>query len=75
MIDGICRQLLDFYRSGERQLRRFAMQYIPTLVFLHLTDKSYTAVQTLLVSLYNLEVKNVIMSYNHLLTMELYVFR
>lgn len=56
LVDGICRQLFDFYRSGEPQLKRFAMQYIPSLVFLHLTDKSYTAVQTLLVSLYNLEV-------------------
>ncbi|XP_063901568.1 hyccin [Zophobas morio] len=56
LIDGICQQLLDFYRSGEEQLKRFALQYIPTLVFLHLTDKSYTSIQALLVSLYNLEV-------------------
>ncbi|XP_049822953.1 hyccin [Aethina tumida] len=56
IIDGICRQLLDFYRCGEPQLKKFAMQYIPSLVFLHLTDRSYLAVQTLLVSLYNLEV-------------------
>ncbi|CAG9768585.1 unnamed protein product [Ceutorhynchus assimilis] len=56
LIDGICQQLLNFYRSGEPQLRKFAMQFIPILVFLHLTDKSYSAVQTLLVSLYNLEV-------------------
>ncbi|CAH1966558.1 unnamed protein product [Acanthoscelides obtectus] len=32
------------------------MQFIPSLAFLHLTDKSQTSVQTLLVSLYNLEV-------------------
>lgn len=56
LIDGICQQLLNFYRSGEENLRRFAIQFIPTLVFLHLSDKSYSAVQTLLVSLYNLEV-------------------
>lgn len=56
MIDGICRQLLDFYRSGEKQLRKFTLQYIPVLVFLHLTDKTISSIQTLLVSLYNLEV-------------------
>ncbi|XP_068903696.1 hyccin isoform X3 [Tenebrio molitor] len=56
LIDRICQQLLDFYRSEEQQLKKFTLQYIPTLVFLHLTEKSYTAVQTLLVSLYNLEV-------------------
>ncbi|XP_023012705.2 PI4KA lipid kinase complex subunit hyccin isoform X1 [Leptinotarsa decemlineata] len=56
LIDGICQQLLNFYRSGEINLRRFTIQFIPILVFLHLSDKSYSAVQTLLVSLYNLEV-------------------
>ncbi|XP_030763184.1 hyccin [Sitophilus oryzae] len=56
LIDGICQQLLNFYRSGEPELRKFTVQYIPSLVFLHLSDKSFTAVQTLLVSLYNLEV-------------------
>lgn len=56
LIDGICQQLLNFYRSGETHLKMFTIQFIPTLVFLHLSDKSYSAVQTLLVSLYNLEV-------------------
>lgn len=56
LIDGICQQLLNFYRSGEPHLRKFAVQYIPALVFLHLSDKSYTSVQTLLVTLYNLEI-------------------
>ncbi|XP_050302223.1 hyccin [Anthonomus grandis grandis] len=56
LIDSICQQLLNFYRSGEPQLRKFAIQYIPALIFLHLSDKSFTAVQALLVSLYNLEV-------------------
>ncbi|CAG9836724.1 unnamed protein product [Diabrotica balteata] len=56
LIEGICQQLLNFYRSGETHLKRFTIQFIPTLVFLHLSDKSYSAVQTLLVSLYNLEV-------------------
>ncbi|CAG9859574.1 unnamed protein product [Phyllotreta striolata] len=56
LIDGICQQLLNFYRSGEIYLKRFAVQFIPSLVFLHLSDKSYSAIQTLLVSLYNLEV-------------------
>ncbi|KAL3283190.1 hypothetical protein HHI36_006342 [Cryptolaemus montrouzieri] len=56
MIDGICRQLLDFYRSGEKQLRKFTLQYVPMLVFLHFSDKTLSSIQTLLVSLYNLEI-------------------
>ncbi|VEN49819.1 unnamed protein product [Callosobruchus maculatus] len=56
LIDGICQQLLNFYRSGEPHLKKFTMQFIPSLAFLHLSDKTQTSVQTLLVSLYNLEV-------------------
>lgn len=59
MIDGICRQFLEFYRSGEKQLKKFVMQYIPTLVYLHLSDiYGFPAITTFLVSLYNLEVQN-----------------
>lgn len=57
LIDGICRQLLEFYRSGEKQLKKFVMQYIPTLVFLHLSDiTAYPSISTFLASLFNLEV-------------------
>nr|CAI5829524.1 unnamed protein product [Callosobruchus analis] len=56
LIDGICQQLLNFYRSGEPHLKKFTMQFIPSLAFLHLSDKTQTSVETLLVSLYNLEV-------------------
>ncbi|KAL1514188.1 hypothetical protein ABEB36_003484 [Hypothenemus hampei] len=56
VIYSICQQLLNFYKSQEPQLRRFAMQFIPILIYFHLSDKSCSAVQTLLVSLYNLEV-------------------
>lgn len=53
----MCQQFFSFYRSGEHYLKRFVIQYVPTLVFLHLSDtKASPAISTLLVSLYNLEV-------------------
>ncbi|XP_017772458.1 PREDICTED: hyccin [Nicrophorus vespilloides] len=57
IIDRICQQLFAFYRSGESGLKKFAMQYIPHLVLLHLAHrKTYPSIETLIVSLYNLEV-------------------
>lgn len=57
LLERICRQLFAFYRSGEIQLRKFVMQYVPSLIYLHLSSpKMYPAVETLIVSLYNLEV-------------------
>ncbi|XP_071052520.1 hyccin isoform X2 [Onthophagus taurus] len=57
LIERICKQFLNFYRSGEKSLRRFVMQYIPSFVWLHLSAKEvYPEIETLLLSLYNLEV-------------------
>lgn len=61
LIGRVCQQLFGFYRSGEQNLRKFVMQYIPSLVLLHLSDtKALPMVTTLLVSLYNLEVKLIV---------------
>ncbi|KRT81988.1 hypothetical protein AMK59_5248 [Oryctes borbonicus] len=57
IIEKICMQLLGFYRSGDRHLKKFVMQYIPSLIWLHLSARQiYPEVETLLLSLYNLEV-------------------
>ncbi|XP_065163986.1 hyccin [Atheta coriaria] len=57
IIDKVCQQLLAFYRSGDNSLSKFAIQFVPDLAYLHLSDrKSYPAVETLIISLYNLEV-------------------
>ncbi|KAI4465763.1 hyccin related [Holotrichia oblita] len=57
IIEKICKQLLGFYRSGDQYLKKFVMQYIPSLIWLHLSARQiYPEVETLLLSLYNLEV-------------------
>ncbi|GJQ69798.1 hypothetical protein Trydic_g22356 [Trypoxylus dichotomus] len=57
IIEKICKQLLGFYRSGDQHLKKFVMQYIPSLIWLHLSARQmYPEVETLLLSLYNLEV-------------------
>lgn len=62
MIDPVCNQLFYFYRSGEEDLQRFALQFIPALVLLYLENvthgdrQSYRSVETLLIGVYNLEI-------------------
>ncbi|XP_057321122.1 hyccin isoform X2 [Microplitis mediator] len=64
LIDPVCNQLFNFYRSREVQLQRFALQFVPTLIFIYLNAvahadiKNCRSVETLLIGLYNLEVIN-----------------
>ncbi|CAD6230882.1 GSCOCG00006865001-RA-CDS, partial [Cotesia congregata] len=36
LIDPVCNQLFNFYRSREVQLQRFTLQFVPTLIFIYL---------------------------------------
>ncbi|XP_034951325.1 hyccin isoform X2 [Chelonus insularis] len=62
LVDTVCNQLFNFYRSRESQLQRFTLQFVPTLVFIYLNSvahgdiKNCRSVETLLIGLYNLEV-------------------
>ncbi|XP_043678493.1 hyccin isoform X1 [Vespula pensylvanica] len=62
LVDTVCNQLFDFYRSQEIELRRFTLQFLPTLIFIYLNSaahgdiKNCRTVETLLIGLYNLEV-------------------
>lgn len=62
LVDPVCSQLLDLYRRKQKELQRFTMQFLPTLIFVYLNSvahgdkKSCRSVETLLVALYNLEV-------------------
>ncbi|XP_044586190.1 hyccin isoform X2 [Cotesia glomerata] len=62
LIDPVCNQLFNFYRSREVQLQRFTLQFVPTLIFIYLNAlahgdiKNCRSVETLLIGLYNLEV-------------------
>lgn len=64
LINQVCNQLFCFYRSGEEELQRFTLQFIPALVLLYLENVNLThgdrqvchSVETLLIGIYNLEI-------------------
>lgn len=61
-LDPVCHQLFSFYRSPEKELKEFALQYIPSLIGLYLyvvsrgERKNFRCVEVLLLGIYNLEV-------------------
>ncbi|XP_011646166.1 hyccin isoform X2 [Pogonomyrmex barbatus] len=62
LMDEVCNQLYNFYRSREIELQRFTLQFLPTLIHIYLNSaahgdiKSCRSLETLLIGLYNLEV-------------------
>lgn len=58
----MCNQLFCFYRSGEEDLQRFTLQFIPALVLMYLENVTHgdrqtcRSVETLLIGVYNLEI-------------------
>ncbi|XP_052237100.1 protein FAM126B-like isoform X3 [Dreissena polymorpha] len=64
VLDPVCNQLFEFYRSKERELQLFSLELIPSLIWLYLSyiskgQKSKCGgVETFLLAVYNLEVCN-----------------
>lgn len=64
MLHSICQQFYSFYRSAEIDLRKFTLQFVPSLIYIYLNSvahgdkKSCRSVETLLVSIYNIEISN-----------------
>lgn len=62
LVDPVCNQLFCFYRSGEEELQRFSLQFIPALIILYLENITHgerqmcRSVETLLIGIYNLEI-------------------
>ncbi|XP_055379683.1 hyccin isoform X2 [Condylostylus longicornis] len=62
LVHSVCNQFHSFYRSSEEKLRRFALQFIPVLIYIYLNSvamgdkKNCRSVETLLISIYNIEV-------------------
>lgn len=62
ILDPVCHQLFEFYRSEERELQRFSLELIPSLIWLYLSliskgDKSKCGgVEAFLLAVYNLEI-------------------
>ncbi|KAJ3609541.1 hypothetical protein NHX12_024061 [Muraenolepis orangiensis] len=62
LLEPVCHQLFEFYRSGEPRLRRFSLQFLPELLWSLLSASSardpHTSgcIEALLLGIYNLEI-------------------
>lgn len=62
LVQDICQQLLAFYRSTEKSLQKFPLQFIPVLIYTYLhavaggDKKGVRSLETLLICIYNGEV-------------------
>ncbi|KAF3707538.1 Hyccin Protein FAM126A [Channa argus] len=62
LLEPVCHQLFDFYRSGEPQLQRFTLQFLPELLWSLLSASAardpHTSgcIEALLLGIYNLEI-------------------
>ncbi|XP_077583627.1 hyccin 2 isoform X3 [Stigmatopora nigra] len=62
LLEPVCHQLFELYRSSEQRLRRFTMQFLPELVWVYLRvtasrdRQSNGCIEALLLGIYNLEI-------------------
>ncbi|MEE6466335.1 hypothetical protein FKM82_006916 [Ascaphus truei] len=62
LLEPVCHQLFEFYRSREQRLRQFTLQFLPELIWCYLALSSSRNLQSsgcieaLLLSVYNLEI-------------------
>ncbi|XP_076866027.1 hyccin [Brachyhypopomus gauderio] len=62
LLEPVCHQLFEFYRSGEPRLQRFTLQFLPELVWSYLSVSAGRdlrcsgCVEALLLGIYNLEI-------------------
>ncbi|CAO2603774.1 Fam126a, partial [Lemmus lemmus] len=62
LLEPVCHQLFEFYRSGEEQLLRFTQQFLPELIWCYLAVSasrnvhSSGCIEALLLGVYNLEI-------------------
>ncbi|CDR06052.1 unnamed protein product, partial [Oncorhynchus mykiss] len=62
LLEPVCHQLFEMYRSSEDRLRRFTLQFLPELVWVYLRitasrdRQSNGCIEALLLGIYNLEI-------------------
>ncbi|XP_053570115.1 hyccin isoform X2 [Bombina bombina] len=62
LLEPVCHQLFEFYRSREERLRQFTLQFLPELIWCYLSVtasrdlQSSGCIEALLLSVYNLEI-------------------
>jgi len=64
VVDPVCHQLFEFYRTGKRELQRFTLEFVPTLIEVYLLHIAHNAkrkcggIEVCLLGIYNLEIVN-----------------
>uniref|UniRef100_A0A671LZH0 Protein FAM126B-like n=1 Tax=Sinocyclocheilus anshuiensis TaxID=1608454 RepID=A0A671LZH0_9TELE len=58
MLEPVCHQLFELYRSSEDCLRRFTLQFLPELLWVYLRRDGHSSgcIEALLLGIYNLEI-------------------
>lgn len=62
LVDRVCSQLFEFYRTREVELQRFTLQFIPVLIRIYLGSvaqgdkRTCRSIEALLIGVYNLEI-------------------
>ncbi|KAL0185393.1 hypothetical protein M9458_021090, partial [Cirrhinus mrigala] len=56
MLEPVCHQLFELYRSSENCLRRFTLQFLPELMWVYLRRDRHSSgcIEALLLGIYNL---------------------
>ncbi|XP_052004796.1 protein FAM126B [Xyrauchen texanus] len=60
LLEPVCHQLFELYRSSQDGLRRFTLQFLPELVWVYLRRSRHGSgcIEALLLGIYNLEIVN-----------------
>lgn len=82
LLEPVCHQLFEFYRSGEPQLQRFTLQFLPELLWSLLSASAardpHTSgcIEALLLGIYNLvgERRKVVLSVRVFAHIYIYIF-
>ncbi|XP_026128486.1 protein FAM126B-like isoform X5 [Carassius auratus] len=58
LLEPVCHQLFELYRSSEDRLRRFTLQFLPELLWVYLRRDRHSSgcIEALLLGIYNLEI-------------------
>ncbi|XP_077095800.1 hyccin 2-like isoform X1 [Siphateles boraxobius] len=58
LLEPVCHQLFELYRSSEERLRRFTLQFLPELLWVYLRRRRHSSscIEALLLGIYNLEI-------------------
>ncbi|XDV31438.1 hypothetical protein PO909_034122, partial [Leuciscus waleckii] len=58
LLEPVCHQLFELYRSSDERLRRFTLQFLPELLWVYLRRRRHnrSCIEALLLGIYNLEI-------------------